>query len=347
MKKIAFLDRDGTLIFEPPDTKQIDSLKKLQILPGAIDGLKNLQSSGYRLVMVSNQNGIGTDSFPTEAFEKPQQKLLELFRNEGIEFYKIFICPHFQQDNCDCRKPKKGLVENFFANESIDFEKSFMLGDRETDMEFAKNIGVSGLRMSTNGSFSRLAVCERKTTETDIFTFVNLDGIGSFQIDTGLNFFDHMLEQFSKHSLIDVILKARGDLQVDEHHTVEDTALVLGESLSKALGTRQGISRYGFTLPMDETLVEVAMDLSGRPYLVFNAQFQRDKVGDFPTELVEHFFQSLSVSLRANIHINIRYGKNTHHQIEALFKAFARTMRMACERDFRLGNSLPSTKGIL
>lgn len=345
--KIAFLDRDGTLIYEPPDTKQVDSLDRLRILPGVIDGLKKLKQDGYELVLVSNQNGIGTSQFPLENFKIPQEKFLSILKDEGIEFLKVFICPHLQSDNCPCRKPKTGMVDDFLKNNSIDSEKSFFIGDRLTDMECAQNMGISGFKMETNSAFPRIGIMERVTNETDVFTAINLDGSGKFQIDTGLNFLNHVLEQFSKHSLIDVILKVKGDLKIDEHHTVEDTALTLGTALSKALGERKGIRRYGFLLPMDDTLVEVALDLGGRPYFVFNGDFKREKVGDLPTEMVEHFFRSLSDTLKVNIHIRVRYSRNEHHKIEGMFKAFAKAMRMACDYDPRLGNNLPSTKGIL
>lgn len=337
--KIAFLDRDGTLIFEPLDTKKIDSLDRLKILPGVVQGLKMLIANDYKLVLVSNQDGSG--------FEIPQEKFLEILRDEGIEFYKIFICPHLSDANCLCRKPKIGLVEEFIKSENIDFEKSFMLGDRDTDLEFASNIGVAGFRMVTNSLFPRMALVSRETNETEVFVMVNLDGCGNYKIDTGVKFLDHMLEQFSKHSLVDLVVKARGDLQIDEHHTVEDVAIVLGQVLNRALGERRGLQRFSFTLPMDDTLVEVALDLGGRNYLVFNAKFRRERVGDLSTELVEHFFRSMSENLRSNIHINVRYSRNEHHQIEAIFKAFARAFRLAAEIDERLSDQLPSTKGLL
>ncbi len=337
--KVAFLDRDGTLIFEPLDTKKIDSLDRLKILPGVVQGLKMLIANDYKLVLVSNQDGSG--------FEIPQEKFLEILRDEGIEFYKIFICPHLSDANCLCRKPKIGLVEEFIKSENIDFEKSFMLGDRDTDLEFASNIGVAGFRMVTNSLFPRMDLVSRETNETEVFVMVNLDGCGNCKIDTGVKFLDHMLEQFSKHSLVDLVVKARGDLQIDEHHTVEDVAIVLGQVLNRALGERMGLRRFSFTLPMDDTLVEVALDLGGRSYLVFNAKFTRERVGDLSTELVEHFFRSMSENLRSNIHINVRYSRNEHHQIEAIFKAFARAFRLAAEIDERLSDQLPSTKGLL
>lgn len=347
MKKIAFLDRDGTLIFEPPDTKQIDSIEKLEILPNVIDGLKNLLKEGYELVMISNQDGLGTSAFPKKAFEKPQKTFIKQLKKEGIEFYKILVCPHLAKEQCSCRKPKTGLTKDFLKNEKIDYSQSFVLGDRETDMELGKNLGIRCFQMETNTSFPRLAFTKRITKETDILIQCNLDGKGLYQIDTGLNFFNHMLEQLAKHSLIDLVIDAKGDLEIDEHHTVEDTAIVLGSVLSKALVSRKGICRYSTLLPMDDTLAEVAIDLGGRPYLVFNVEFKREMVGDLPTELIEHFFRSLAETLKANIHINVRYSRNEHHKIEAIFKAFAKALRSACEDDLRLKNILPSTKGII
>ena len=344
--KIAFLDRDGVLIYEPQDTKQIDSLEKLEILPNVISGLKTLLNSGYKLVMISNQDGLGTKSFPARDFEIVQNKLLDVLKKEGISFYKIFICPHFEKDRCNCRKPKTGLLEKFLE-EDIDFQKSFVVGDRKSDEELAKNIGVRFYQVEVNGNFPRLASAERNTAETEVLIRCNLDGQGIFSIDTGINFFNHMLEQLSKHSLVDLDIKAKGDLKVDDHHTIEDVGITLGETLLKALGERKGIKRYGFLLPMDDTLVEVAIDLGGRPYLVFNCDFKREKVGDLPTEMVEHFFRSVAESLKANIHINVKYSKNEHHKIEAMFKAFAKSLRMAVEADSRQKNKLPSTKGIL
>ncbi|HBB02345.1 MAG: imidazole glycerol-phosphate dehydratase/histidinol phosphatase, imidazoleglycerol-phosphate dehydratase / histidinol-phosphatase [Candidatus Peregrinibacteria bacterium GW2011_GWF2_38_29] len=345
--KIAFLDRDGALIFEPPDTKQIDSIDKLKILPGVIDGLKKLRDSGYKLVMISNQDGVGTKSFPRKDFEGPQNEFLRLLKVEDLEFYKIFICPHKKEENCSCRKPKIGLLKTWLKSEKIDFEKSFMVGDRETDMQFAKNLGIRGIKMETNGRFPRIAVHTRKTNETDTFVLANLDGTGTYEIDTGLSFFNHIMEQLSKHSLIDLCVKANGDLNVDEHHTIEDIAITLGETLINALGEKRSIKRYGFLMPMDDSLVEVAIDLGGRPYFVFNCEFKREKVGDLPTEMIEHFFRTLSDSLKANIHINVKYSRNEHHKIEAMFKAFGKALRMACENDKRAKNTLPTTKGII
>lgn len=345
--KIAFVDRDGTLIYEPQDTYQIDSLDKLKILPGVAEGLCRIQNDGYKLVMVSNQDGLGTKSFPTEVFDIVQNRFLELLREQGIEFNKIFICPHFPQDKCKCRKPMTGLLDKFLKEEKLDKIKSFVVGDRDSDMELAKKLGIRGYRMDTNGTFPRIASMERTTKETSIFVQCNLDGQGKFSVETGLNFFNHMLEQFSKHSSIDLVVVAQGDLRVDEHHTVEDVGLALGATILSALGERRDINRYGFLLPMDDALVEFALDLGGRPYLVFSGEFKRERVGDLPTEMVEHFFRSVAEQLKANIHINIRYGKNEHHKIEATFKAFAKSMKMAVTMDPRLKGELPTTKGML
>lgn len=347
MKKVAFLDRDGTLIFEPPETGQIDSIELLKILPGVVEGLKALKRQGYSLVLVSNQDGMGTKSFPAASFKKPHEKFLQLLKKDGITFEKIFICPHFESDDCKCRKPKTGLVSSWLSKEKIDPVRSFVLGDRPTDFELARNLGIPGFSMLTNASFPRLAEVERNTKETKIFARCNLDGSGNFSIDTGLNFFNHMLEQISKHSLVDLVIKADGDLKVDEHHTVEDVGLVLGQVLSEALGPRKGIGRFGFLVPLDDSLAEVAIDLGGRPYLQFNAEFKRPIVGDLPTELVGHFFRSVADSLKANIHVNLKYGENEHHKIESIFKAFARALRMACVLEPRTLEQTPSTKGIL
>ncbi|MEK9176718.1 MAG: bifunctional histidinol-phosphatase/imidazoleglycerol-phosphate dehydratase HisB [Patescibacteria group bacterium] len=337
----------ASIINEPQDTYQVDSLEKLVILPNAVEGLKRIQEDGYKLVMVTNQDGLGTSSFPRKAFETAQEALLASLKEQGVAFYQIFVCPHTPEDGCACRKPKIGLLDEFLASELMDTEKSFVVGDRESDSELAKNLGIRAYRMETNGRFPRVASVERVTKETAIFVQVNLDGRGKFSVDTGLGFFNHMLEQFSKHSLIDLVVSAKGDLVVDEHHTVEDTGLAIAKAVSNALGERRGISRYGFLLPMDDTLAEVAIDLGGRPYAVWNAEFKRDKVGDLPTELVEHFFRSLADELRANIHVNVRYGRNEHHKIEAIFKAFAKSMRAAVSIDERLRGGLPTTKGKL
>ncbi len=347
MKKIAFLDRDGTLISEPIDTKQIDSLDKLEILPNVINGLKKLQEDEYEFILISNQDGLGTKSFPQKDFDVAQNEFIKILKKEGIDFREIFICPHFSEQNCDCRKPKIGLIKDYLQVNAINIKESFILGDRESDIEFGKSLGIPTFFMQTNSMFPRLGFQKRKTSETDIFVGCNLDGQGICKIHTGIGFFDHMLEQLSRHSLIDLFIDTKGDLQIDEHHTIEDTAIVLGKALSNALGQRKGIRRFSTLIPMDDTLVETAIDLCGRPYVVFDAEFKRDIVGDFPTELTEHFFRSLADSLKANIHINVKYSKNEHHKLEAIFKSIAKSLRFSIELDLRLNNSIPSTKGVL
>lgn len=347
MTKFAFIDRDGTLIYEPEETKQIDSLAKLRILPNAISGMQKLIKSGYQLVMISNQDGLGTKSFPKQNFLKPQNAMLKIFKKNKINFYKIFICPHLPAKNCACRKPKLGLLNNFLNEENIDYQNSIMIGDRPSDQIFAENLKIKFIAMPTNGLFPRFALMNRTTKETQINIELNLDGTGKYNINTGIGFLNHMLELFSKHSLIDLNIKANGDLNVDEHHTVEDIGIVLGQAIKQALGDKKGIKRYGFLLPMDESLAQVAMDLGGRSYLVFKYQPKREFVGDLPTELLEDFFQAIAENLGCNLHINIKYGRNEHHKIEAIFKAFAKTMKMAIETDPRAINLLPSTKGKL
>lgn len=347
LNKYAFIDRDGVLIFEPPDTKQIDSLKKLQILDNVIPVLKQLTVDDYKLIMVSNQDGLGTTSFLRADFDVVQKKLLDDLEQNGIKFYRIFICPHLPDDNCSCRKPETGLIKEFLLVESMDKAKSFMIGDRDSDKQFAKNLGIQFYQANTNSNFLRLSNYEKITNETNIFTQVNLDGIGNYNIETGIKFFDHMLEQIAKNSLIDITIKCAGDLSVDEHHTVEDVGLALGTVINKALANKRGINRYGFLLPMDEALAEVAIDLSRRPFLIWNVKFKREKIGDMPTELFEDFFRAFANSLQATIHINLRYGRNEHHMTEAIFKAIGRTLRQAITVDEKQKNLIPSTKGIL
>lgn len=347
LNKYAFIDRDGTIIFEPLDTQQIDSLEKLQILDGVVFSLKQLIDDDYRLIMISNQDGLGTTSFPQPDFDTVQDKLINDLGQFGIKFYKIFICPHFSDDNCNCRKPKTGLVNKFIIEEQFDREKSFVVGDRESDKQFANNLGIRFYQTQTNTNFPRIITYERTTTETNIFSMCNLDGRGNYNIDTGIKFFDHMLEQLAKNSLIDLTLKCQSDLSTDEHHTIEDVGLALGTMICKALSEKKGLRRYGYILPMDEALAEVAIDLSGRPRLVWKAKFKRERIGDMSTELLEEFFHAFTSTLRATLHINLRYGKNEHHMAEAIFKATGRALRQAIERDLRQENIIPSTKGIL
>jgi len=352
--RIAFVDRDGTLIVEPED-KQVDSLAKVKLVPGVIAALLRLRDNGYRFVMVSNQDGRGTDSFPEDDFRIPQDFTIELFASQGIEFDEIFVCPHFDADGCECRKPLPGLLGDYFQRVKVDRVNSLMVGDRETDLSFARNIGISGFLIDPTDSDSwnrivrevldkpRRATVERKTKETDISVTVDLDASDPITIDTGIAFFDHMLDQIARHGGFSLQLTCKGDLEVDEHHTVEDVALSLGQALKEALGDKRGIGRFGFLLPMDETQAQVAIDLGGRPYLVFEGEFPRTEVGGLPTELVSHFFRSLSDTLGASIQLSVT-GENTHHMVEACFKSTGRALRGALERK---GTDLPSTKGTL
>jgi imidazoleglycerol-phosphate dehydratase / histidinol-phosphatase len=362
--KVVFIDRDGTIIAEPPD-EQIDSLEKLELIPGAIEGLRLLVDRGFELVMVTNQDGLGTNLFPLASFEIPQQKLLRILEGEGIRFSQIFICPHRPSESCDCRKPKTGLIDQYLKDRKPDLSHSFMIGDRATDVQFGKNIGCRTIQLSSSGQSgadfatpSLLEACryiaarersahvDRSTAETKISVDILLDGTGAYTIDTGVGFFDHMLAQLSKHSLIDLTVRTKGDLNVDEHHTVEDTGLAIGQAIRQALGDKRGIERYGFLLPMDESLAQVGLDLSDRPYFMFDGKFERETVGEFPTELVEDFFRALSDGLRANLHISVQ-GRNDHHKIEAIFKSVARALKQAVALDPRAPGVLPSTKGAL
>lgn len=351
-EKILFLDRDGTLIVEPDDY-QVDGLEKVSLVPGVIPALLRLLDRGFRFVMVSNQDGLGTDSFPRPAFEACQRHVLELFASQGIRFDEVFICPHFESDNCDCRKPKPGLLTRYLASTNIDTDRSAVIGDRETDEELARNLGLRSIRIGPDFSWARIAdllggagrqaVASRITNETDVKVEVDLDSPGPTDIGTGIGFFDHMLEQVASHAGIALRVHCRGDLQIDEHHSVEDTAIVMGEALREALGDKRGIERFGFQLPMDESEVQVSLDLSGRPFLVFNGDFPRDEIGGMATEMIPHFFRSLTDSLAATLHINVK-GQNTHHMVEACFKAFGRALRQAVRVS---DDVIPSTKGAL
>ena len=349
---IAFLDRDGTLIWEPPD-KQVDALNKVSLMPGVMPALLRFKEAGYAFVMITNQDGLGTDSFPEEDFRPVQDFVLELFASQGIVFRDVFVCPHFAKDACSCRKPLSGHLGNFLEHVEIDRERSIVVGDRETDVEFGKNIGVPGYRLGDGLTWDALARevldrprrsrVARKTNETDIVIEIDLDAENPIEVSTGIGFFDHMLEQIAKHGGFALKVECEGDLGIDEHHTVEDVALAFGQAFRDALGDKRGIARYGFTVPMDETLAQVAIDLSGRSYFVFEGEFGRDEVGGLPTELVPHFFRSVSDSLGAAVHLSVN-GDNTHHMIEACFKATGRALRQAKQR---AGSELPSTKGTL
>lgn len=353
LRKILFLDRDGTLIHEPPD-EQIDSLEKFALVDHVIPALIELRDAGYEFVMVSNQDGLGTPSFPREQFEPPQRLLLQILGSQGIRFSAIHIDPHFAHENAPTRKPGIGMLLDYLRSGELDFAASAVIGDRQTDLDLAANLGVRGFRLGPGhwdwpgiahelARAPRRAVVERATKETRIRVEVDLDREAAAEVSTGLGFFDHMLEQIGRHGGFRLALRCEGDLHVDEHHTVEDSALALGEALRRALGDKRGIARYGFVLPMDETRAEALIDLSGRPWLVFEGQFPRERVGDLPTELVPHFFRSLSDALGANLHLRVA-GDNAHHMVEACFKATARALRMAIRRE---GAELPSTKGVL
>jgi imidazoleglycerol-phosphate dehydratase / histidinol-phosphatase len=373
MKKALFIDRDGTLIFEPED-EQIDSLEKLEFIPGVFRNLFNIQKNlDYELIIVSNQDGLGTDSYPEETFWPAQNKMLKAFENEGITFDDILIDKSFPADNAPTRKPRTGLLGKYM-NGDYDLANSFVIGDRLTDIELAKNLDAKGILVN-DGSLAeemektgladycalitsdwddiyacvaapeRTAEVKRTTKETDICVRLNLDGSGVCNISTGLNFFDHMLNQIGRHSGVDLEILVKGDLEVDEHHTIEDTGLALGEVFQKAVGNKKGMERYGFCLPMDDCLAQAAIDFGGRPWLVWDAEFKREKVGDMPTEMFMHFFKSFSDTAKCNLNIKAE-GTNEHHKIEAIFKALAKAIKMAVKRDL-YNFELPSTKGKL
>lgn len=350
--KILFVDRDGTLIEEPAD-EQIDAYEKLRLVPGAIGALRRCVDAGYELVMVSNQDGLGSARFPQATFEGPQNLLLDILAGEGIRFREILIDASLPADLAPTRKPGVGLVRHYLTEGALDRARSAVIGDRETDLEFARNIGIRGLRIGAENSWSaiartlldapRTARVRRETRETRIEASVDLDDASRPEVTTGIGFFDHMIEQLGVHGGFALRLRCEGDLQIDEHHTVEDCALALGAALREALGERRGIGRYGFVLPMDESLAQAALDLSGRAYFVFEGAFPRTQVGALPSELVPHFFRSLADALGANLHLTVR-GDNAHHMIEACFKAVGRTLRQAVRRD---GAGVPSSKGVL
>jgi imidazoleglycerol-phosphate dehydratase / histidinol-phosphatase len=369
MKKTLFIDRDGTLVIEPPIDYQLDSLEKLEFYPGVFRYLSRIvEELDYELVMVTNQDGLGTDSFPEDTFWPAHNKMMQALEGEGIVFKEVLIDRSFPADNAPTRKPRTGLL-TAYINGEYDLTNSYVIGDRLTDMELAKNLGAKGIYIApeTSEGFDnavqklqtaswkeiyeflrfgqRRSHVVRNTNETKIEIVLNLDGIGKSDISTGLPFFDHMLDQLARHGNVDLSIHVSGDLHIDEHHTIEDTALALGEAFDKAIGNKLGIERYGFYLPMDDCLAQVAIDFGGRPWLVWDAQFKREKIGDMPTEMFLHFFKSFSDTARCNLNIKAE-GENEHHKIEGIFKAFAKSIKMALKRDIN-NPKLPSTKGVL
>ena len=379
MKKVLFIDRDGTLIKEAPPTYQIDSFEKLEFYPDMFTWMgKIAKEFDFELVMVTNQDGLGTASFPEETFLPVHTLIMKSLANEGIHFNSIKIDRSFAKDNAPTRKPGTGMLIEYINSPEYDLANSFVIGDRITDVELAKNIGCKAIWLNNDSSLGaaevnndlqqlqatialetpewkkiyeflklgqRIIAHERNTNETKISIELNLDGSGKSAINTGLSFFNHMLEQLSRHSGIDIEIKVKGDLHIDEHHTIEDTAIALGEAFAMALGNKKGIERYGFLLPMDDSLAQVAIDFGGRNWLVWDAEFKREKIGDMPTEMFEHFFKSFSDAAKCNLNIKVE-GTNEHHKIESIFKAFAKSIKMAVKRDVE-NMQLPSTKGVL
>jgi len=375
MKPILFIDRDGILLKEPPAEFQIDSIEKTVFVPGAITALSKIAAAfDFYKVMISNQDGLGTDSFPAEKFYPSQDLLLRTLKGEGFEFDEILIDKTFEAENKPTRKPGTGLISHLLDTDKYDLQNSFVIGDRWTDLQLAKNIGCRAIYLKALHELSnkqqifyketialeaetwndiyiflklglRKVIHERVTNETNVQIELNLDGNGKAEIETGLGFFNHMLEQIARHGKCDLRILTKGDLHIDEHHTIEDTGIALGEAFGKALADKRGLERYGFALPMDEAAAKVLLDFGGRADIVWNASFNREKIGDMPTEMFYHFFKSFSDAAKCNLHVECT-GTNEHHKIEAIFKAFAKAIRMAVKRD-PLSNYLPSTKGIL
>ena len=371
-KKVLFIDRDGTIIEEPPITFQVDTVEQIEFLPGVIRNLHFIrQKLDFEWALVTNQDGLGTAVYPQENFDRVQAKFAQILANEDITFDKVFIDKSFPEENLNTRKPKTGLLTEYFSEE-YDLAGSYVIGDRYTDVELAKNLGCKAIFISENLDIlkeknleeycalqttdwnriteflfagERTASVKRTTKETNILIELNLDGSGKCSINTGLKFYDHMLEQIGRHSGCDLTIQVKGDLEVDEHHTIEDTAIALGEAFGKALGNKRGIERYGFCLPMDDCLCSVALDFGGRAWLVYDAEFKREYIGDLPTEMIYHFFKSLSDAARMNLNIKAE-GTNEHHKLEGIFKALAKSIKMAIKRDI-YQYELPSTKGMI
>lgn len=379
MKKVLFIDRDGTLVIEPPEDYQLDSLEKLEFYPKVFQNLSRIATElDFELVMITNQDGLGTDSFPENTFWPAHNKVIQAFENEGITFSEILIDRTFAHENAPTRKPNTGLLTKYFSKD-YDLKNSYVLGDRLTDMQLAKNLGSKGIWLNNDPERgaeeltesskelsevialtttdwneiyeflklpNRVSKIKRTTKETDIYIELNLDGTGKGDNETGIAFFDHMLDQLARHSGCDLMVRVKGDLEVDEHHTIEDTAIALGQVFEEALGNKAGIERYGFCLPMDDCLAQVAIDFGGRNWLVWEAEFKREMIGKMPTEMFFHFFKSFSDIAKCNLNIKAE-GTNEHHKIEAIFKAFAKAIKAAIRRDLRNLEQLPTTKGIL